>query len=147
MPKRFGLEYIDSDGSKKTPIIIHRAICGSLERFMMILIEHFAGAFPFWLSPVQVKVLPVSEKHVEYARSVLKALKDAGLRAEIDDANESLGKKIRNAKTQKIPYLFVLGDKEVEANTVTVENRTASEGAMPLDTIIDRLKIEYHDRV
>ena len=127
--------------------MIHLAIAGSLERFLSVYIEHTAGAFPFWLSPVQVKVLPVSEKHFDYARSVLKALKDAGLRAELDDANDSLGKKIRNAKTQKIPYLFVLGDKEVKANTVTVENRTASEGPMPLDIMVARLTAEYRDRV
>ncbi|MEN9390008.1 MAG: hypothetical protein RLZZ283_108 [Candidatus Parcubacteria bacterium] len=146
MGKRFNLEYTDKDGSRKIPYIIHRAPLGTHERFIGFLIEHYAGAFPLWLSPVQVKVLPVSEKHVEYAQSVLKALKGAGLRAELDDANESLGKKIRNAKTQKVPYLFVLGDKEVEANTVTVENRTASEGAIPLDTIVERLKTEYRDR-
>jgi threonyl-tRNA synthetase len=117
-----------------------------MERFIGILIEHYAGAFPLWLSPVQVKVLPVSEKHNDYARKVLAELKNAGLRAEIDDANESLGKKIRNAKKEKIPYLFVVGDKEVESNTVTVENRTGSEGALALSEIISRLEKEYKTR-
>lgn len=140
MPGRFKLTYIDRDGSEKTPVMIHRALIGSPDRFMGILIEHYAGAFPLWLSPVQVKVLPVSEKHNAYGAGVLKELKAAGIRAEIDDANESLGKKIRNAKSEKIPYLFVIGDKEAEGKTVTVEARSGSEGAKPLAEVIETLK-------
>jgi threonyl-tRNA synthetase len=146
MPGRFGLTYVSDDGSEKTPIMIHRALIGSPDRFMGILIEHYAGAFPLWLSPVMVKVLPVSEKHNEYGNKVLKALKDAGLRAEMDDANESLGKKIRNAKTEKVPYIFVVGEKEESAGTVGVETRAGGEGAQPLDVMITRLVDEYKDR-
>jgi len=145
-PARFKLTYVDSDGTEKTPVMIHRALIGSPDRFMGILIEHFAGAFPLWLSPVQVKVLPVSEKHVAYAEQVLETLMEAGIRAEVDSANESLGKKIRLAKTEKIPYLFVVGDKEVEAGTVTVENRSGSEGAKTLSDVIADLKQKIGSR-
>jgi threonyl-tRNA synthetase len=146
MPGRFKLVYTDTDGKEKTPVMIHRALIGSPDRFMGILIEHYAGAFPLWLSPVQVKVLPVSEKHVEYARHVLRSLSEAGLRAEVDDANESLGKKIRNAKTEKVPYLMVVGDKEVEAGTVTVEARGGSEGAKKLGDVVAELKDKITSR-
>jgi len=145
-PSRFGITYKDSDGVEKTPVMIHLAIAGSLERFLSVYIEHTAGAFPLWVSPVQVKVLTVSEKHSEYARGVLKALKGAGLRAEIDEANESLGKKIRNAKTEKVPYIFVIGEKEEAAGTVGVETRAGGEGEKPLDQMIERLVTEYKTR-
>lgn len=118
LPKRFNLEYIDSDGAKKQPIVIHRAILGSTERFLGILIEHFGGAFPFWLAPVQIKIIPVSDRHLEYARKLADELKD--YRLEIADENETLGKKIRNAELQKIPYLLVVGDKEMENKTANV---------------------------
>lgn len=134
-PERFKLEYAAADGAKKTPVAIHRVIYGSMERFIGILIEHYAGAFPLWLSPVQVRVLPVSEKHVAYAQDVLNELGAANIRAEIDDANESLGKKIRNAKTEKIPYLLVVGDKEVEAKTVSVESR--DKGKLDATSVAD----------
>lgn len=146
LPQKFGIEYIDADGSKKTPVMIHRSTIGCLERTFAFLIEKTAGAFPLWLSPVQVKILPVSEKHNEYAASVLKKLKDAGLRAEVDDANESLGKKIRNAKQSKVPYLFVVGEKEESTGTVGVETRAGSEGAQPLTDILTRLLGEYRAR-
>lgn len=146
LPERFSLSYINEKGEKERPVVIHRAISGSLERFMGVMIEHFAGAFPLWLSPVQVKVLPVSEKHNEYGMNVRNMLRDAGLRAEIDDANESLGKKIRTAKTEKIPYLFVVGEKEESSQTVSVESRTGSEGAQPLADILTRLVSEYRER-
>ncbi|TAJ14787.1 threonine--tRNA ligase [Patescibacteria group bacterium] len=139
-PARFELTYTDSDGTEKTPVMIHLAIAGSLERFLSVYIEHTAGAFPLWVAPVQVKILPVSEKHNEYGASVFATLKNAGIRVEIDDANESLGKKIRNAKKEKIPYLFVIGDKEVEAGTVSVENRDGSEGAQELSVIVKSLQ-------
>jgi threonyl-tRNA synthetase len=146
-PSRFKLVYNDADGQEKTPVMIHRALIGSPDRFMGILIEHYAGAFPLWLSPVQVKILPVSEKHNEYGQKVLAAVKNAEIRAEIDDANESLGKKIRGAKTEKIPYLFVVGDKEIEADTVSVETRTGSEGAKKLDDIIAELTEKITTRI
>jgi len=124
MPDRFGLEYTDNNGEKKTPVMIHRAVAGSLERFMAVTIEHFAGAFPFWLSPVQVVVMPVNDDaHGKYASNILKQLTDAGIRSEYADATESLGKRMRNAKKQKVPYIFVLGDKEVGSNTITAEGR------------------------
>lgn len=146
LPERFDLSYVNERGEKERPVVIHRAISGSLERFMGVLIEHYAGAFPLWLSPVQVAVLPVSEKHNDYGYAVLAKLKEAGLRAEIDDANESLGKKIRNAKTSKVPYIFVVGEKEETTGTVGVETRAGSEGAQPLDASIDRLLQEYKNR-
>ncbi len=140
MGKRFGLEYIDADGVRKTPAIIHRAPLGTHERFIGFLIEHFGGEFPLWLSPIQARVLPVSEKHAEYAREVMNALKAEGLRAEIDDSSESLGKRIRNAKMQKAFYVFVVGEKEMAENTVTVEGREGSLGAMSLEQAVSVLK-------
>ena len=122
-PARFKLEYPPPDGTQKTPVAKHRVIYGSMERFIGILIEHYAGASPLWLSPVQVRLLPVSEKHNSYAQEILSELKAANIRAEVDDSNETLGKKIRAGKTEKIPYLLVVGDKEVEAKTVSVESR------------------------
>ena len=124
MGKKFNLEYTDKDGSKKIPYIIHRAPLGTHERFIGFLIEHYAGIFPLWLSPVQVIVLPISEKQEEYAEKVYKELKNSNIRIEIDSSNESLGKRIRNAKMQKTPYIIVIGDKEKDSNTLTVEGRT-----------------------
>jgi threonyl-tRNA synthetase len=124
MPKRFELEYTDADGTKKTPVMIHRAVAGSLERFMAVAIEHFAGAFPFWLSPVQVAVMPINdEAHGDYAHQVYEQLLAQNIRAEYIGADESLGKRVRNAKKEKVPYIFVLGDKEKEAGTITAEGR------------------------
>lgn len=146
-PSRFELEYAADDGTKKTPVMIHRALVGSPDRFMGILTEHYAGAFPTWLSPVQVKILPVSEKHAEYGAELLAALKTASIRAELDDANESLGKKIRNGKTEKVPYLLVVGDAEVTASTITVESRDhGKQEAEALDTFIARVKEEIASR-
>lgn len=123
-PARFGLSYIEKDGTKQVPVMIHRAIAGSLERFMSLAIEHFGGAFPFWLSPIQVVVLPVNdEAHGTYAKEVFETLQQYGIRAEYGEATESLGKRIRNAKSQKVPYIFVLGDKEKEGGVITAEGR------------------------
>src|SRR3989344_4354413 len=141
-PARFGLEYTDTDGSKKTPVMIHLAIAGSLERFLSLYIEHTAGSFPLWLSPVQVKVLPIGEDEIPYAKDFEKLLKENGIRAELDDSNESLGKKIRNAKTEKIPYLAVIGKKETESGTVTLESRTGSLGALQKEKVIVKLMDE-----
>ena len=124
LPERFELKFINEKGEEERPVVIHRAISGSLERFMAVMIEHFAGAFPVWLSPVQVIVLPISEHQKEYADSVFKTLKDSDIRVELDDSNESLGKRIRNAKMQKVPYIIVIGDKERDAKIITVEGRT-----------------------
>lgn len=146
-PERFNLEYTDTDGSKKRPVMVHRAILGSVERFMGIVIEHYAGAFPTWLSPLQVAVLPVSETHNDYAATVYKALKEAGVRVELNTSNESLGKKIREGKTKKVPYLLVLGEKEVQAKTITVESRAKGPlGALSLDTFVSQIKEEIASR-
>ncbi len=120
LPERFDLSFINENGEKERPVVIHRAISGSLERFMGVMIEHFAGAFPVWLSPVQVVVIPISEKHEEYGKKIAEKLRDAGIRYETKNENETLGKKIREAEMQKIPYLLIAGDKEVEAETVSI---------------------------
>ena len=133
MPERFALSYIAEDGSKQMPVMIHRAVAGSLERFMSIIIEHFGGAFPAWLSPVQVVVLPVGGTHKEYAEGVVKELRQRGARAQLDERDESLGKRIRDTKMSKVPYLIVVGDKEVESKTITVEGREGSLGAMSVE--------------
>ena len=127
MPERFSLSYTDNTGAKQTPVMIHRAIAGSLERFMAIMIEHFAGNFPLWLSPVQLAIIPVAEAHVLYAQEVADVLKEQGFRVDLDDSNESMGKKIRNAKKDRLPYFIVIGDKEVEGRTVTLESRDTGE--------------------
>ena len=137
LPQRFELEYVGADGEKHRPIMIHRVVFGSIERFIGILIEHFAGAFPTWLAPVQVKVLPISDKYMDYAQSVLNKLTEAGIRAEVDTRAEKIGYKIREAQTAKIPYMLVVGQKEEEENTVSVRSRAAGdEGARSLDTFI-----------
>ncbi|MFM2330929.1 MAG: hypothetical protein RLZZ26_436 [Candidatus Parcubacteria bacterium] len=147
MGKRFGLEYTDQNGSRKVPVVIHRAPLGTHERFIGFLIEHYAGAFPLWLSPVQVRMLPVSEKHVAYANEVQASLRAAGIRADVDDANESLGKKIRNAKTEKIPYLAVVGDAEVEAKTLSVDSRDKGKlDAMSVADFIAKATEEIRSR-
>ncbi|KKT37209.1 MAG: Threonine-tRNA ligase [Candidatus Nomurabacteria bacterium GW2011_GWB1_44_12] len=120
--------HIDESNEKIRPVVIHRAVLGSTERFMGVMIEHFAGAFPLWLSPVQVKILPISEKFAEYAGKVYKEISGAGIRVEMDDSAESLGKRIRTAKIEKVPFILVLGEKEVEAGTVTVEMRGKEAG-------------------
>ncbi|MBU0612195.1 threonine--tRNA ligase [Patescibacteria group bacterium] len=148
MPERFNLNYIDKEGNEKRTIVVHRSSIGAIERVMAFLIEHYAGAFPLWLSPVQAKVLPIStDKHLEFAGTVSKLLKDAGIRVELDESNESLGKKIRDAKMQKIPYLVVIGDKEKESNTMTVEGRNNEklEGITPAD-FLAKLKKEIEDK-
>ena len=123
LPERFDLEYVATDGSRQRPIMLHRALFGSVERFFGVLVEHYAGAFPTWLSPVQVKVLPVAEAHESYAKSVADALSAAGIRVEIVEANDQLGKRIRTAKMEKTPYVLVVGDDDVAANTVGVNAR------------------------
>jgi threonyl-tRNA synthetase len=139
LPERFDLSFINEKGEKERPVVIHRAISGSLERFMGVLIEHFAGAFPLWLSPVQIKVIPIGENEEAYAKEFAELLKKNDIRAEIDLGNDSFGKKIRNAKTEKIPYFAVIGKKEVEANAVTLEGRGGSLGAMPKEEVLKKL--------
>lgn len=142
MPDRFHLAYIDADGKEKRPVVVHRSSIGAIERVMAFLIEHYAGAFPLWLAPVQVVVLPVGEKHRDYGNEVVQRLQRAGIRAELDDSDESLGKRIRNVKTSKVPYLAVVGDKEIESQTVSVDSRTEKLGSLSLDAFLNRLTEE-----
>ncbi len=143
LPQRFELEYTGADGEKHRPIMIHRVAFGSIERFIGILIEHFAGAFPTWLAPVQVRVLPISEKYACYAHSVKKALDDAGIRCELDNRSEKIGYKIREAQNQKIPYMLIVGQKEEEENKVSVRSRFAGdEGADDINSFIESIKEE-----
>ncbi len=147
LPQRFELEYTGADGEKHRPIMIHRVAFGSIERFIGILIEHFAGAFPTWLAPVQVKVLPISDKHMAYAEEVAKKLFDAGIRAEVDTRSEKIGYKIREAQTQKIPYMLVVGQKEEEEGTVSVRSRFAGdEGSSSLDAFLEKIQKEISSR-
>lgn len=146
MPDRFDLSYVGEDGKKHRAFVVHRSSIGAIERSMAFLIEHYAGAFPLWLSPVQAQVLPIGEKHQAFAKEVLAQLKEMGIRAEIDDSNETLGKKIRNAKEMKIPYLLVIGDEEVRNKTATLEGRFGKVGTLPLPDIISKLKEEISAR-
>jgi len=147
LPPRFGLEYVGEDGARHQPLMVHRALLGSVERFFGILIEHYAGAFPAWLAPVQASVLPLSEKFQDYAKQVLEKLKIAGFRAHLDDRNEKLQAKIRDAQMQKIPYMLVVGGREAEAGTVGVRHRTkGDQGAKPLDGFIAALQKEVDER-
>jgi threonyl-tRNA synthetase len=143
LPARFDLEYVGEDGSRHQPLMVHRALLGSVERFFGILIEHYAGAFPAWLAPVQVEVLPLSEKIAAYAQQVTEKLRGAGFRVHLDDRNEKLQAKIRDAQLQKIPYMLVVGGKEAEAGTVSVRHRAKGDlGARPLDDFIGTLNAE-----
>ena len=143
LPLRFNLSYIDSNGDKKTPILIHRALFGSFERFIGIITEHFAGAFPAWLAPVQVKVLPISDNQKAYAEKVVAELAASGIRVELDDRQEKIGYKIREAQLSKVPYMLILGEKEVEAGAVGVRARKEGDiGAMPINDFISKLQEE-----
>ncbi len=146
-PDRFGLEYIDSDGQAKRPVMIHRAIFGSFERFVGVLVEHYAGAFPTWLAPVQARVLPISEKHIDYARTVHGRLRAARIRAELDDRNEKLGYRIRDAQVRKVPYMLVVGAREAENGTVSLRHRTGDDlGAVTIDRVLADLAREIGSR-
>jgi threonyl-tRNA synthetase len=139
-PRRFELEYVGEDNKTHAPVMIHRALLGSLERFFGILIEHYAGAFPLWLAPVQAVVIPVAERHTDYARGVVEKLKQKGVRVHFDDRSERMNYKIREAQVQKIPYMLVVGDKEVETGTVAVRHRQAGDlGAQPVEAFGDKV--------
>ena len=143
LPSRFGITYVDAEGEKKTPIMIHRAILGSFERFIGIITEHFAGAFPLWLSPVQVVVAPLTDRNADYAKEVYKKLEDAGLRVELDDRNEKIGYKIRESQLMKNPYFLILGDEEQNNNTISYRARkNVQENGVKLDDFIAKLKEE-----
>ena len=142
LPERFNLEYVAEDGTRKRPVMVHRALYGSMERFFGILIEHYAGAFPVWLSPVQVAVIPISEKHTEYGQKVHQQLKDAGIRSHLDARNEKMNAKVREHTLQKVPFLLVVGEREAEAGTVNVRARgkPQPEGTVPVAAFVERVK-------
>ncbi|HNY98008.1 MAG TPA: threonine--tRNA ligase, partial [Candidatus Pacearchaeota archaeon] len=147
MPEKFDLTYTDADGKEKRPVMLHRAIYGSVERFLGMLVEHYAGAFPTWLSPMQAVIIPVSEKFSDWGEKVLTELKSHGLRAELDASDESLGKRIRNAEKQKMPYILVVGEKEKNDKTVAVRKRGEGDlGAEKLDKFITRIKKEIEEK-
>lgn len=147
LPERFNVEYIGEDGQKHRTIMIHRACFGSMERFIGILTEHYAGAFPTWMAPVQVKVLPISEKHVEYANQLAKQMRHDYVRVEVDNRNEKIGYKIRQAQMEKVPYMLVVGDKEMEDNSVNVRKHGGDElGTVPFDEFFNSIKIEIKER-
>ena len=146
-PQRFELDYIGEDGQKHRAFVVHRSSIGAIERIMAFLIEKYAGAFPLWLAPVQVKVLPIGESHFLYATEVMDKLKAANIRVELDISDETLGKKIRNAKTEKVPYALVIGDKEVADKKVTMESRDSGNlGAQTIEKLVEKIKAEIRER-
>jgi threonyl-tRNA synthetase len=147
LPKRFELEYVDVDGSNKQPIMLHRVLLGSVERFTACLTEHYAGAFPVWLAPVQVVVIPVREDFAAYGKEVADALVNAGIRAEIDSRTETFNKRIRHAEVNKTPYILIVGERELTAKQVSVrKRREGDKGSMPLETFIGQVNAEITNR-
>ena len=147
LPRRFGLTYIGADGAEHQPYMVHRALFGSMERFMGVLIEHFGGAFPTWLAPVQASIIPIADRHHEYAETVRSTLADAGVRAETDLRNERMGFKIREAQVQKVPYMLIVGDREITADAVGVRLRSGEDlGATPVSEVVDRIVEETKSR-
>ena len=143
LPQRFEAEYIGADGEKHRPIMIHRVVFGSIERFIGILIEHYAGKFPLWLAPVQVKILPISDKFMGYAEAVKASLAKEGLRCEVDARAEKIGYKIRSARVERVPYMLVVGEKEVEGGCVSVRKREDGDlGSMTVEQLLERLREE-----
>ncbi len=146
-PEAFSLEYIDSDGTKKRPVMIHRAIFGSFERFIAILTEQYQGAFPTWLSPTQVQIIPIADRHLKYAQNVLEQLKSANIRVEIDARAEKMQSKIRDAQLQKIPYMLIIGDREEQNNQVAVRTREEKDlGAITIDELLNKITLEIKTR-
>ena len=147
LPERFELKYTGADNAEHRPVVIHRAIFGSFERFIALLIEHYAGAFPLWLAPVQAMVVPIADRHADYAESVAERLRAAGLRVEVDARGEKMGYKIREAQLRKIPYMLVTGDREAADDAVAVRHRTeGDQGARPVDGFIDDARDEVARR-
>ena len=143
LPQKFELAYIDENGKKKTPVVLHRAILGSIDRFIAYILEETKGALPTWLAPVQIKILPISDKHKEYAEKLKEKLEEYDIRVELDEREEKIGYKIREAQLQKIPYMLIVGDKEVEANAVGVRSRKDGDiGAMSVEDFINKIKEE-----
>ena len=148
MPERFELEYIGADGAAHRPVMIHRALLGSIERFIGVITEHFAGAFPTWLAPVQVKVMPMTDRNLGFSQEIMQQLEAAGFRCEMDARNEKIGYKIRQAQLEKVPYMLVLGDKEQEAAQVAVRNRKDGKTTvMPLAEFIEKLHYEVDNKL
>src|SRR6185503_3764074 len=145
--RRFNLEFTNHDNKAETPLIIHRAPLGTHERFIGFLLEHYAGKFPLWLTPVQVKVLPISDKFMDYANSISRELKKADIRAEVDDRNEKIGKKIRDTELMKVPYMLVVGEKEMNENKVAVRRQGKGDaGVKGVDEFLEEIKIEIKER-
>jgi threonyl-tRNA synthetase len=145
--QRFDLEYVAEDGTRRRPVVLHRAMLGSLDRFMGVLIEHYAGAFPAWLSPVQAVVIPIADRHNGYARQVEQRLRDEGIRVQVDDRSERMNAKIRDAQLQKAPYMLVVGDREQEARAVAVRLRSGENpGPMPLEQVVAAIKKAVAER-
>jgi threonyl-tRNA synthetase len=148
LPRAFGITYVDKDGKEKTPVCIHRAPLGAHVRFIAFLMEHFAGNFPTWLTPVQVKVLPISEKHLAYAKEIKSKLEQESIRVELDDRNETLGAKIRDAQHKKVAYMLILGDKEVENGTVSERGRSGKDfGSQKLEKFISDIRKEIDAKI
>jgi threonyl-tRNA synthetase len=146
-PERFGLEYTDQHGERIRPVMVHRALYGSVERFVGVLVEHFAGAFPTWLAPVQVAVIPIADRHVDYARKVSAELTEHGVRVEVDDSDDTMGAKIRRQQLHKVPYMLVVGDDEAGSDTVSVRRRSGDETrGVALDDFARKLSSEIAER-
>jgi threonyl-tRNA synthetase len=147
LPKRFEMTYVGSDNQEHTPVMIHRAMLGSLERFIGILIEHYAGALPLWLSPVQVQVLPIADRHIEYARSILRKMEEEGFRVDINEERETTQNKIRKAWQMKIPYMLIIGDNEVKSGTVSLRSLSGrDERGIEISTLLARLADEVSSK-
>ena len=146
-PSRFELKYIDKDGQEKKPVMIHRAILGSTERLLMILLEHYGGAFPLWLSPVQVKIIPIAERHNEYCEKLQKRLNEAGIRAEVNEKSESMQKKIREAQSEKIFYMLIVGDKEMSSGDVSIRTREGKSTVMKFEEFISQTQEKIKKRL
>ena len=147
LPERFDLNFTNEKGERERPVVIHRAISGSLERFMGVMIEHYAGNFPLWLTPIQIKILPISDRHEKYAEEIVKKLEKAGLIAILDTTTETLGKKIREAETKKIPYIVVIGDEEIKTNMLSVRRRKTKENKTEnIENLISLLQKEIDEK-
>jgi threonyl-tRNA synthetase len=141
LPARFELEYVGEDGERHQPVMVHRALFGAVERFFAVLVEHYAGAFPLWLAPVQAGIVPISERHLPYAEKIQATLQNAGLRVEVDQRNEKMGAKIRDFTLQKVPYMLIVGDKEAETGAVSLRVRgQGDQGGMPLEDFVTRAR-------
>jgi threonyl-tRNA synthetase len=147
MPDRFDLEYAGRDNLRHRPVMVHRTVLGSIERFLGILIEHYAGAFPLWLAPVQLRVLTINENVIEYARSLKEKFSGKGFRIEIDERPESIGRKIREGQLEKVPYMLIIGDKEIESSTISVRDRSGrEERGLKIETFLDKVRSEQKGR-